>query len=36
MGMLIAKVPYNRGAACETPRLTERFAHLTGEGKTVL
>jgi len=32
MGMLLAKLPYNRGAACETPQITERFAHLTGTG----
>lgn len=35
MGMLLAKLPYNRGAACETPRITERFAHLAGAGKAV-
>jgi len=28
MGMLLAKLPYNRAASCETPRITERFAHL--------
>jgi len=35
MGMLLAKLPYNRGAACEVPRITERFAHLAGEGRAV-
>jgi rhodanese-related sulfurtransferase len=32
MGMLLARLPYNRGAACETPRITDRFAHLTRQG----
>jgi rhodanese-related sulfurtransferase len=35
MGMLLAKLPYNRGAASETPRITERFAHLTGQRRAV-
>jgi len=30
MGMLLAKLPYNR-ASCEPPRITERFAHLAGQ-----
>lgn len=29
MGSLLAKLPYNRGAACEAPRIAERFAHLS-------
>lgn len=29
MGMVLAKLPYNRRAVCETPRITERFAHLS-------
>lgn len=33
MGMLLAKLPYNRDAACETPRITERFAHLAAAGR---
>lgn len=33
MGMLLAKLPYNRDAACETPRITERFAHLAEAGR---
>ena len=32
MGMLLAKLPYNRTAVCETPRITERFAHLARNG----
>lgn len=35
MGTLLAKLPYNRGAACETPRIAERFAHVVGEGRAV-
>lgn len=35
MGMLLAKLPYNRGAACEVPRISERFAHLTQTGRAV-
>jgi rhodanese-related sulfurtransferase len=33
MGTLLAKLPYNRRAACETPRITERFAHLAEAGR---
>lgn len=32
MGMLLTKLPYNRAAAGETPRITERFAHLASSG----
>jgi rhodanese-related sulfurtransferase len=35
MGMLLAKLPYNRGAACQAPGIPERFAHLAGEGRAV-
>lgn len=28
MGSLLARLPYNSRAACETPRVTERFAHV--------
>lgn len=35
MGMLLAKLPYNHGAACEAPRISERFAHLTPTGRAV-
>lgn len=34
MGSLLAKLPYNRGAACEAPRIAERFAHLS-EGRAL-
>lgn len=35
LGMLLAKLPYNRGAACEVPNIGERFAHLAGRGSSV-
>lgn len=34
MGMLLAKIPYDQGAACVTPRISERFAHLSEAGRT--
>jgi rhodanese-related sulfurtransferase len=30
MGRALVRLPYNRDAAWETPRIVERFAHLTG------
>lgn len=35
MGMLLAKLPYNRRAAHDTPRITERFAQLTRERRVI-
>lgn len=32
MGMLLAKLPYNRAVPGATPRITERFAHLAQQG----
>lgn len=33
MGNLLARLPYNRDVAGETPRITERFAHLAEQGR---
>jgi rhodanese-related sulfurtransferase len=33
MGMLLAKLPCNRRAACHAPSITERFARLIDEGR---
>lgn len=35
MGMLLARLPYNRGAAGEAPQIAERFAHLTREADAI-
>ena len=35
LGTLLARLPYNRGEARDTPRITERFRQLTCEGRVV-